>query len=143
MKDDVAISIPGLHQTMRLLRPDFIGARNDFFYTINSLLKTPRKYPIVSTNTLSEGVSGMDQGDWYILVIVGGIFIILGIIGIFWGIREEKRLFEALAAKRDLREFSLNHVESPQPGALKTGGWIAISLGVIVLLVGIIMWQLG
>jgi hypothetical protein len=85
----------------------------------------------------------MDQGNWLILAIVGGIFIILGISGIFWGIREEKKIFEALAAKHDLREFSLHHVESPQPGALKIGGWIAIAVGVIILAVGIILWQFG
>ena len=85
----------------------------------------------------------MDQGDWYILAIVGGIFILLGIIGILWGIREEKRLFEALAAKPDLREFSLRHVETPQPGALKTGGWIAVAVGVVVLIVGIVIWRIG
>ncbi len=83
----------------------------------------------------------MEQGDWFILVVVGGVFIVLGIIGIFWGIREEKRLFEALAAKPDLREFSLRHVESPQPGALKIGGWIAIAVGIIVLVVGLVKWQ--
>jgi hypothetical protein len=85
----------------------------------------------------------MEQSDWYILVIVGGVFLILGIIGIFWGIREEKRIFEALAEKPDLREFSMRHVETPQPGALKTGGWIAVALGVIVMMVGIILWQVG
>jgi hypothetical protein len=85
----------------------------------------------------------MQQGEWYILVIVGAIFVILGAAGIFWGIREEKRIFEALASKYDLREFSLKHVESPQPGALKTGGWIAIAVGVIVIVVGIILWQTG
>jgi hypothetical protein len=85
----------------------------------------------------------MEHGDWYILVIVGGIFAILGIIGILWGIREEKRIFEALAAKPDLREFTMRHVETPQPGALKIGGWIAIALGVIVLVVGIILWRIG
>ena len=85
----------------------------------------------------------MDQGELYIFIIVGGVFILLGIIAILWGIREEKKLFEALASKPDLREFSLKHVESPQPGALKVGGWIAIAVGVIVLVAGIILWQLG
>ena len=85
----------------------------------------------------------MAQGDWFILAIIGGVFIFLGVIGILWGMREEKKLFEALAAKPDLREFTLNHVESPQPGALKIGGWIAIAVGVIVLVVGIILWQFG
>ncbi len=85
----------------------------------------------------------MEQGDWYILAIIGGVFLILGVIAIYWGTREEKRIFEALASRHDLREFSLKHVESPQPGALKIGGWIAIAVGVIVLAVGIILWRTG
>jgi multisubunit Na+/H+ antiporter MnhB subunit len=85
----------------------------------------------------------MEHGDWYILAITGGVFIILGITALLLGIREEKKLFESLAAKPDLREFSLKHVESPQPGALKIGGWIAIAVGVIVLAVAIIQWRLG
>ena len=84
----------------------------------------------------------MLQDDWYILVIVGGVFLILGIIGILWGRYEEKRLFEALAEQRDLREFTLEHVESPQPGALRMGGWIAVVLGILVMVVGIIFWLL-
>jgi hypothetical protein len=85
----------------------------------------------------------MSQGDCFLMMGLGGGFIILGIIGILWGRREEKRLFEALAAKRDLREFSLRHVETPQPGALKIGGWIAIAIGVILLVAGIILWLLA
>jgi hypothetical protein len=82
-------------------------------------------------------------GNWYVLVIVGSVFLILGALGIYWGIREEKKIFEKLAGKHDLREFSLRHVETPQPGALKTGGWIAVSLGVIMLAAGIIIWKFG
>ncbi len=85
----------------------------------------------------------MPAGDWYILIIVGGVFIILGIAGLIWGMREEKRLFDFLAKQHDLREFSLRHVESPQPGALKIGGWIALALGVLVVVVGIISWRTG
>ena len=82
----------------------------------------------------------MPENDWYILMIVGGVFIILGIIGILWGRHEEKRIFEALSQQPDLREFSLEHVETPQPGSLIMGGWIAGSLGLLMLIVGIILW---
>jgi hypothetical protein len=82
----------------------------------------------------------MPQGDWYILIIVGGVFIVLGAIGLFWGRHEERRIFEALAQQHDLREFSLEHVETPQPGALKMGGWIAGALGVLMLVVGVVLW---
>lgn len=81
----------------------------------------------------------MSSGETIILMAVGGGFILLGIITILWGRYEEKRLFDALAEKRDLREFSLKHVETPQPGALRIGGWISIALGALLLLVGIIL----
>lgn len=79
------------------------------------------------------------SGDWYILLIAGGVFILLGIGAIIWGVLEEKRIFNALSQKPDLREFTLEHIETPQPGALKIGGWIAVALGVIVALVGVIL----
>ena len=81
----------------------------------------------------------MSPGETIILIGVGGGFIILGILGILWGRREEKRLFEALSQKYDLREFSLNHTEGPQPGALRIGGWIAIILGLFLLIIGVIL----
>lgn len=81
----------------------------------------------------------MSPGETVILMSAGGGFILLGIIGILWGRYEERKLFEKLAERRDLREFSLNHVDSPQPGALRIGGWIAIALGVLLLLIGIIL----
>ena len=82
----------------------------------------------------------MPQGESIILAVIGGVFLLLGILSILWGRLEEKRIFEALAAQRDLREFSMKHVDSPQPGALKTGGWIAIALGVIFLIVALVIW---
>jgi hypothetical protein len=82
----------------------------------------------------------MPEGNWFVLVIVGGVFLVLGIAGLIWGWYEEKQLFEALASQRDLREFSLKHVESPQPGALKIGGLIAIAIGILTLAVGLIFW---
>ncbi|MBN1176115.1 MAG: hypothetical protein JXA51_00395 [Dehalococcoidales bacterium] len=82
----------------------------------------------------------MPQGDWYILIIAGGVFVVLGAIGLFWGRHEEKRIFEALAQQTDLREFSLEHVETPQPGALKIGGWIAGALGVLMIVIGLTLW---
>jgi hypothetical protein len=85
----------------------------------------------------------MSQGDWHILVIVGGVLLLLGILGIIWGMREEQKLFDALSKKPDLREFSLKHLDSPQPGALKTGGWIAIGIGLVLIIIGIVLWQTG
>lgn len=85
----------------------------------------------------------MSQGDYFILMGVGAGFIILGIIGIIWGMYEEKSYSKHLATQRDLREFVSHWPERPQAGALKIGGWIAISLGLVMLVVGIILWLLA
>ena len=82
----------------------------------------------------------MPQGDWFILMGVGGGFLLLGLIGVFWGRYEEKKYFEAMTQQRDMREFMSHWPERPQPGALKTGGWIAIGLGALLLLTGFIGW---
>ena len=83
----------------------------------------------------------MLQGDWVILLVVGGVFVILGLASIFWGKREEKNYFDTIATRTDdLREFMEHWPQRPQPGALKIGGWIAITIGVILLAVGAVLW---
>lgn len=78
--------------------------------------------------------------DWLILVIAGGAFVILGLTGIIWGIVEERRIFDDLAHKPDLRAFTLAQIEGPQPDALRIGGWIALVLGLIGLIAGLVLW---
>ncbi len=85
----------------------------------------------------------MPEGGWFVLMGVGGGFIILGIIGLIWGWHEEKSYFDAIAERRDVREFVSHWPERPQPGAIKIGGWIALALGVLLLVVGIIFWLLA
>jgi hypothetical protein len=85
----------------------------------------------------------MPYGDWFILMGVGGGFIILGLIGIFWGRHEEKSYFNAMASRPDMREFMEHWPERPQPGALRIGGWIAIAAGLLMLIVGIVLWLLA
>ncbi len=81
----------------------------------------------------------MQSGDWVILAIIGGVFVVLGFVALFWGRYEEQKIFAHLAEQHDLREFTLKHVESPQPGALKMGGWLGISLGVVLGIAALIV----
>ena len=86
----------------------------------------------------------MPQGDYFILMGVGGLLMILGIAAIIWGWREEKSYFDTIATRvDDLREFMEHWPSRPQPGALKIGGWIAIAAGLLTLITGVIFWLLG
>jgi nitrogen fixation-related uncharacterized protein len=79
--------------------------------------------------------------DCFILIGVGLGFVFLGLVGIIWGRHEAKRYDEALSTRHDLREFVSHWPERPQSGALLVGGWIAIALGMVMLVIGIVcLW---
>ena len=83
------------------------------------------------------------QND-FILMGVGGLFIILGLLTVIWGKREEKSYYKALSARYgDQREFMEHWPPRLQPDALKIGGWIAIAIGVVVLITGGVLLLLG
>lgn len=82
--------------------------------------------------------------DCFILMGVGGLFIIIGLATIIWGKREEKGYYNALSKRPgDAREFMERWPPRQQPGALKAGGWIAIGIGVVMLITGGILCLLG
>ena len=83
----------------------------------------------------------MQLQDFFMLMGVGGLFIILGIGSVIWGVVEEKHYYNALAEKPgDIREFLDRSPHHPQPAALRIGGWIAIAVGVVLLAVGFALW---
>ncbi|MFC1964068.1 hypothetical protein ACFLV1_01650 [Chloroflexota bacterium] len=86
----------------------------------------------------------MANDEYLILVIVGGVFFVLGLLAMFWGKREEKGYFEALATRKaDLREFMEHWPSRPQPGALKIGGWISITIGLLLIILGALLLLFG
>ncbi len=82
----------------------------------------------------------MLERDYFILMGMGGLFIILGIASIFWGKGEEKNYYDALSAHPDAREFLEHEPERPEPGALKIGGRIAIAIGLLMMVMGGAFW---
>jgi len=85
----------------------------------------------------------MPQADWLILMSMGGLFILLGLGAVFWGRREEKSYYEAISARTDIREYLEHTPERPEPGALKLGGWLAIAVGLVLLVMGGAFWLWG
>ncbi len=85
----------------------------------------------------------MSGGNWLIVVGMGGLFILLGLVAIIWGKREEKGYYNSLSSRTDVREYLERSPERPEPGALKIGGWIAIAIGLVMLGIGGGFWLWG
>jgi hypothetical protein len=76
-------------------------------------------------------------------MVMGGLFILLGLGAFFQGRADERRYFNSISARTDIREYLEHWPQRPVPGALKVGGWIAIALGVFMLVLGIafLFWK--
>ena len=86
----------------------------------------------------------MTFADFLLLTGIGLLFIILGVIGILWGMKEEKSYYNKLAERPgDVREFVERTPQHPQLTALKIGGWIAIAVGLVLLGVGLGFYLTG
>ena len=82
-------------------------------------------------------------GALLVPLIVGAVIFFLGIVFVIWGKREESRYYDSLVTRSDLREFFSRWPPRIEAGALKTGGWIAIIVGIITAGVGFLLWWLN
>ncbi len=85
----------------------------------------------------------MFEHDWLIVMGMGGVFILLGLATFFWGKGEEKSYYDSISGRTDVREYLEHWPHRPEPEALKIGGWIAISIGLLMLAIGGLLWLLG
>lgn len=85
----------------------------------------------------------MLEKEWLVAILLGGVLALLGVGSILWGRAEEKGYFNAIIHHHDVREY-LEHVPfRPGPDALKIGGWIAISVGLLVIVIGGVLHLIG
>ncbi len=85
----------------------------------------------------------MPQTDLLILLVMGGLFILLGLVAIFWDRSEQKSYYSAIATRADVREYMEHSPGRPEFGALKIGGVIAIIVGLVLLIMGGAFWLWG
>ena len=80
--------------------------------------------------------------DVLITLIIGGVFIVLGIIAFVWGKIEEGAWYTSVSGRTDVREFVDHSPGRPEPNALRIGGKICIALGIVMLHVslGFYLW---
>ena len=81
----------------------------------------------------------MPGNDWIVLMVMGGVFILLGFGAIMWGRGEEKNYYNSLTSRSDVREFMEHEPQYPQFGALKIGGRIALAVGALLIVIGLII----
>jgi hypothetical protein len=85
----------------------------------------------------------MTYHDLYVMLILGVGFLVLGVIGILWGKKEEGSYYGSLSEQIDVREYVDRSPTRPEPIALKIGGRIAIAVGLVLLVVGLAFFLWG
>jgi len=85
----------------------------------------------------------MPHSDCFIIMGIGGFFALLGIILIVWGKIEKGAYYDSLASRTDAREFLEHWPERPRVGSLKIGGWIALAVGLVLVVMGGAFWLWG
>jgi hypothetical protein len=74
---------------------------------------------------------------------IGGFFVLLGIILIIMGKSEEKRYYDSLASRHDVREFMEHWPERPRVGSVKIGGWVSLAVGLVTIAISVSLWLWG
>lgn len=74
---------------------------------------------------------------------VGVLFVLLAVLAMVWSKVEQRAYDEALIQRKDLREYMSHWPLRPEASALKTGGWIALAIGVILLIISGYFWFTG
>ena len=80
---------------------------------------------------------------YWIPVIIGIVIFALGIGLIIWGVKEAENYYDSLINRFDLREFFSRWPPRAEPGALITGGWIAIAVGIVTAGFGLLLYYLN
>ncbi len=74
--------------------------------------------------------------DTFIMMVMGGAFIGVGIGVLSWAKKSEKSYYDGLVTHHDLREFVERSPEQPTHASHKLGGWITLIVGIVLLGMG-------
>ena len=83
------------------------------------------------------------MANWAIILILGGAVIAFGGIFFVWAYLERRSDIETLAhneTNQDVKDLLDEGRISMGPKSLKTGGWVALTVGIFLLLLGIVLW---
>jgi len=85
----------------------------------------------------------MLEGSYQVILGLGGFFVLLGIIFMLGNRREKRRYYNhILLTRRDIKETITREHERFWLLAWKTGGWVSIIVGIVLLIIGVILWRI-
>jgi hypothetical protein len=86
----------------------------------------------------------MSQVSYQVILGMGGFFVLLGILFILGNKREKKKYYNSiLLTRRDIHETITREHERFWLQAWQIGGWVAIIVGIVLLIVGVVMWSIA
>jgi dipeptide/tripeptide permease len=74
------------------------------------------------------------------LIIIGAVFLLIGIVIFSIGRKEEKDYCDELSNKADVRKYIEHRPDNIQAWGFKVGGYTAVVIGLVLLAMGIIFW---
>ena len=86
------------------------------------------------------------MSSWVIILISGGALAAFGGILFIWAVLERRGIIEVLVrqdANRDVKDLLDDRRISLGPQSLKIGGWVAIAVGVVLLILGLVLRATG
>jgi len=82
----------------------------------------------------------MSLATYQIILVLGGCFLLLGVIFILWNKREKNKYYNSiLLTRRDIKETITHEHERFWLQAWQIGGMISLIVGIILLIIGGIM----
>ncbi|MBE9514794.1 MAG: hypothetical protein IMY79_01485 [Chloroflexi bacterium] len=83
----------------------------------------------------------MPSASYQAILGMGGFFVLLGIILIVWNKREREGYYNSiLLTQKDIKESLTRDPDRPWLRAWEVGGKISLIIGVMLLIIGGILW---
>ena len=84
----------------------------------------------------------MLEGSYRVILVLGGFFVLLGIGFVLWNRREKSKYYNSiLLTQRDIKETITHEHERFWLQAWKIGGWTSLVVGIVLLIIGVILWR--
>jgi ABC-type nickel/cobalt efflux system permease component RcnA len=82
----------------------------------------------------------MDLTDYIPLMIIGAVFLVVGITFLVLWRKEEREYCQTISKRTDVRKYLEHKSDSIQAWGLKVGGIISVAIGLVLLVMGAVFW---